>query len=89
MHDKQNNNSCDNNYMYYRICYDSNVAYEHIPISITQILSLMITLASCLVMVSLLTHLFDLPKNPILEFDGVIQIRDGVSKTVLHQGCHG
>ena len=46
-----------------------------------QILSLMITLASCSVVVSLLTHLFDLPKNPILEFDGVIKVREDVSKT--------
>lgn len=46
-----------------------------------QILSLMITLASCSVVVSLLTHLFDPPKNPILEFDGVIKDRDGVLKT--------
>jgi hypothetical protein len=50
-------------------------------ISVIQILSLIITLASCSVVVSLLTHLFDLPKNPILEFDGVIKVRDGVSKT--------
>jgi len=50
-------------------------------ISIMQILSLMITLASCSVVVSLLTHLFDLPKNPTLEFDGVIKVRDGVLKT--------
>ena len=50
-------------------------------VSVMQILSLMITLASCSVVVSLLTHLFDLPKNPILEFDGVIKVRDGVLKT--------
>ena len=50
-------------------------------ISVMQILSLMITLASCSVVVSLLIHLFDLPKNPILEFDGVIKVRDGVLKT--------
>jgi hypothetical protein len=50
-------------------------------ISVMQILSLMITLASCSVVVSLLTHLFDLPKNPILEFDGVIKVRDGILKT--------
>jgi len=50
-------------------------------ISVMQILSLMITLASCSVVVSLLTHLFDLPKNPTLEFDGVIKVRDGALKT--------
>jgi hypothetical protein len=50
-------------------------------ITVIQILSLMITLASCSVVVSLLTHLFDLPKNPILELDGVIKVGDGVSKT--------
>ena len=50
-------------------------------ISVIQILSLIITVASCSVVVSLLTHLFDLPKNPILEFDGVIKVRDDVSKT--------
>jgi hypothetical protein len=50
-------------------------------ISVIQILSLIITVASCSVVVSLLTHLFDLPKNPILEFEGVIKVRDGVSKT--------
>ena len=50
-------------------------------ISVIQILSLIITLASCSVVVSLLTHLFDRPKNPMLEFDGVIKVRDGVSKT--------
>jgi hypothetical protein len=45
-------------------------------ISVIQILSLIITVVSCSVVVSLLTHLFDLPKNPILEFDGVIKVRD-------------
>jgi len=52
-----------------------------LQISVIQILSLIITVASCSVVVSLLTHLFDLPKNPILEFDGVIKVRDDVSKT--------
>jgi hypothetical protein len=49
-------------------------------ISVIQILSLIITLASSSVVVYLLTHLFGLPKKPTLEFEGIIKASYSLSK---------